>query len=370
MHIHRAERNPWPAAGFGTWRLWDAGISWAGIQPTPEAWDTTRLDTLLDLAQRQGVEVMLPLGLTPSWAALRPTEPSAYQRGMASPPRDLDDWARFARRLVRHTRGRVQTYEIWNEANIPSFFSGNVPTLVEMTRALREAVLAHDPGALVVAPSGAGLLDRRRQFVADFLDAGGGRYVDALNFHLYTGPHGPETMIDAVSEIQGWAARARLPLWNTESGYWVQPGPGQRGARHVDALAPEMAAAYTVRAHIVGRALGVERWVSYAWDNADLGLVLDDGVTLNAVGQGYTAMMRRLTGARLTGCDADRRGPCTARFVGADGRPFMLAWVAGRDHERGWRIPGAPARVSTLDGDILSEVARTVDLQPMPVVLQ
>lgn len=370
LHIHRAERIAWPAASFGTWRLWDAGISWADIQPAPDAWNTARLDALLALAERHGVQVLLPLALTPPWAAARPAERAAYRPGNASPPRDVDDWARFVRRLVRHTRGRVYAYEVWNEANVPAFFTGDVPTLVAMTRALRDAVADADSGALVVAPSGAGLLDRRRRFVADFLDAGGGAYVDALNFHLYTGPHGPETMIEPVSELAGWAARARLPLWNTESGYWVRPGPGQRGSRHADALPAEQAAAYLVRAHVLARALGVERFVAYAWDNAELPFAQDDGRTPNVLGRTYAAMVDRLAGARLLACDAARRGPCVARLAAADGRPFLLAWAAGPDRERRWRVPAGPLRVRALDGTLLADAAETVDLDPMPVVLE
>ena len=367
LHLHQADRIAWPAAAFGTWRLWDAGVSWADLQPTADAWNPARLDTLLALAERHQVEVVLPLARTPAWAALRPAEPAAFAPGNASPPRDLADWGRFVQRVVQHTRGRVRAYELWNEANVPMFWSGDMATLVAMARLLREAVARHDPGALVVAPSGAGLLDRRRGFVADFVAAGGARHVDVLNFHLYTGPHAPEVMLQPVADL---VAGARLPLWNTESGYWVRPGPGQRGARHADALEPELAAAYLVRAHVLARALGVERFVAYAWDNGDLPFVQDDKATPNAVGRAYTAMVKRLTGTRLLACEADRSGPCSARFAGSDGREFRLAWSAGRERERRWRVPGGPVRVSTLDGTPVADGADTVDLAPMPVVLQ
>lgn len=366
QHLHHAERMAWPAARFGSWRLWDAGVSWADIQPTPEAWNTARLDTLLALAERQGVEVILPLALTPPWAAARPAERAAYRPGNASPPRDAGDWSRFVERLVRHTRGRVAAYEPWNEVNVPAFWSGGVEAIVELTRRLREAVAAVDPGARVIAPSGAGLLDRRRQFVADFVAAGGARHVDALNFHLYTGPHGPEVMIEPVAEL---AAAARLPLWNTESGYWVRPGPGQRGARHNDALDADLAAAHVVRAHVLARALGVERFVAYAWDNGDLAYLQDDG-TPNAVGRAYAAMVDLLTGTRLVACEAARQGPCTARFSGRDGREFRLVWSAGRDRLLRWRVPGGAARVTALDGSLVAERAEAIDLDPMPVVLR
>ena len=34
LHLHRADQGTaWPAAGFGSWRLWDANVAWPNLEP-------------------------------------------------------------------------------------------------------------------------------------------------------------------------------------------------------------------------------------------------------------------------------------------------------------------------------------------------
>lgn len=372
MHVHRPESTEWPHTAFGTWRLWDAGISWADMEPTAGRYDFSKLDRYLDLAARKKVDVVLPIALTPRWVSSRPAEASAYGPGKAAPPSDMGSWERFTKKLVQHTRGRVRAYELWNEANIPAFYTGGMPTLVEMARLLHVAVRTYAPEALIVGPSGAGLLDQRRKFLAQFVAAGGGRWVDVLSFHLYTGPHPPEVMVAAVEELRAVAATAAgdgtgLPLWNTESGYQVRPGNGARGSSHQDALPPGLAAAYMVRAHIIARALGVEQFDSYAWDNSSYPHTLDDQRTMNEVGVAHAAMTSLLIGVKLQECSIQRRGVCVCTLLSPELGEFNLAW-SSTDSPTNWN-PGRTVRVRTLNGTVLDGVTGNVTLSAMPVVV-
>ena len=53
MHVARAhDAQQWPRVAFGAWRLWDAGVTWAYLQPQPQVWryiaDSRGKDVALD----------------------------------------------------------------------------------------------------------------------------------------------------------------------------------------------------------------------------------------------------------------------------------------------------------------------------------
>lgn len=57
--------TPWPAVPFGTWRLWDANVTWKDLEPQKGVWDFSKLDAFVALAQQHKVDIILPLALTP-----------------------------------------------------------------------------------------------------------------------------------------------------------------------------------------------------------------------------------------------------------------------------------------------------------------
>jgi hypothetical protein len=91
LHIHRANQaGVWPSIPFGSWRLWDAHVSWPHLQTGPMTWDFDPLDRYVQIATGKGIELLMPLGLSPTWASARQSEPSAYnQPGWAAEPRNI-----------------------------------------------------------------------------------------------------------------------------------------------------------------------------------------------------------------------------------------------------------------------------------------
>ncbi|GAB2886761.1 hypothetical protein GCM10027046_13840 [Uliginosibacterium flavum] len=371
LHMHRAEAIRWPAVKFGSWRLWDSGISWADIERTPGQFDFARLDRYILMAERFKLEVVLPLALTPQWASSKPKQASAYGPGKASPPADIELWRRFVRTVANRYKGRIAAYELWNEANIPNFFDGDEADLAKLARVFSEEIRRADPQAKIIAPSGAGLLDPRKDFVVRFLQASKGVHFDAFNFHLYTGEHRPELMIPHVQALQDQVRKAgfaNLPLWNTESGYEVRSREPNFGSTSHTAHEPERVAAYLVRAMLIVRALGVERFHWYAWDDGRMAMTYADFATPNPVGIAYTQLVPLLEGARLHECQIDKTGPSRCRLTSAAGRDFMVVW-SGRDEVEQWTSP-VPVQVSALDGKVLEVRATRVAIGIMPVVLE
>ena len=129
----------------GAGGLWDAYVTWPNLEPARGKWDFSRLDKYVAIAEKRGVSILLPLGLTPAWASARPAEASNYKPGNAAEPSNLELWRNYVRTVASRYKGRIRTYELWNEPNIPKFFSGSVDMLVKLTQIAREELKKVDP---------------------------------------------------------------------------------------------------------------------------------------------------------------------------------------------------------------------------------
>ncbi|MGI8687794.1 MAG: beta-galactosidase, partial [Thermomicrobiales bacterium] len=90
MHVHRATTGThWPRVPFKTWHFWDANVMWSDLEPQRGVYQWSELDALVALAQQHGVEPVLVLGLTPTWASARPEQVSDYGPG-TSPAEPAD----------------------------------------------------------------------------------------------------------------------------------------------------------------------------------------------------------------------------------------------------------------------------------------
>ena len=306
MHIHHAQdTTPWPSVPIPEWRLWDARVAWPNLEPRRGQWNFAILDRELALAAQHNTSVLLPLGLSPTWASMRAAEKSVYQPGNAAAPISNQDWQNYVTTVVTHCKGRVQAYEIWNEPNNKGFWSGTTAEMVNLTREASQIIHKIDPAAKVVSPSAtttAGV-----PWLAGFLAAGGGQYVDIIGFHFYVAPQPPEGMLPLIQQVKNTMNDAGIgdkPVWNTETG-WQAPKP----------FPPDLAAAYLARAFILSWAAGVQSFDWYAWDNhgwVTLFVAMPDNSAPSPAGVAFGVMQRWLVGAVVKGCqrDANRTWTC------------------------------------------------------------
>jgi hypothetical protein len=335
MHIHRAvptTRFPvpcvWPDVGFYGWRLWDASVSWPSLEPSPGQWAFTTLDSCVALADLEGAEILLPLGLTPAWASSRPDEASAYGPGNAAPPRDLEDWRTYVRTVATRYRGRIKHYEIWNEPNLPRFFSGTSQEMLGLASEAYRILKDVDPENVVVSPSAtsgeAGL-----RWLEGYLGEGGQNVCDVVGFHFYTGGQPPE----AIRHLALLARRVldrtggeSKPLWNTETG-WSIPSqlPADGEASNIQEQTQE--ASYLSRALISAWAGGVRRFYWYAWDNFKMGLTEADGKTEKPAAVAYRVTRRWLLGTRMKDWYLGSTEVYSVTLERPDGRLRWIAWT-------------------------------------------
>ncbi len=380
MHLHRADTTtPWPGVKFGSWRLWDAGVAWPNLEPAKGKWDFRKLDRYLAMAKLTGVEILLPLGLSPAWASARPAEKSGYGPGLAAEPRDTADWRNYVRIVAERYKGRIRHYEIWNEPNDKAFFSGQVASMVELTRIASEELKRVDPEIRLVSPAVTGG-GKEIKWLDDFLGLGGGAYVDVIGYHFYVPHTKPEAMLEMISEVRRVMARRgvdKKPLWNTETGWMNQSNeqriePGSYDSGYWKVLDQNEAAAYLARALIVSWAAGVQRFYWYSWDGGNMGLIEPNSKNMKAPARAFVTVVRWLEGSRMNNCARQSRVWVCA-MTGSEGTAAHIVWTEAETTvpfkvPSNWRI----AEIESLDGTkrrLESGGSDTISLSPMPMRL-
>jgi Glycosyl hydrolases family 39 len=331
MHIHHAANGtPWPSVPFASWRLWDSGVAWPQLEPQRDKWNFELLDHYVKLAAEHDVELVLTLGLTPSWASARPKEPSAYQPGNAAEPRDLDDWRNYIRIVAVHYKGVIRSYEIWNEPNRKETFTGTPATMLQLSRVAYQVLKAVDPRITVISPSAtssAGI-----DWLAEFLKAGGCEYSDVIGYHFYVTPDAPESMIPLIQQVKkvlrSKQCESKL-LWNTESG-WAAP-------KHFSSDAD--AASYLMRAYVVNWLMGIDRFYWYSWDNhnwSTLETTTRRGSEKTSVGNAYGVIHNWLLESVLQYCSVDNSGVWECQFE----RGRAKSWIVwSPDNMQSFSLP-------------------------------
>jgi hypothetical protein len=367
MHIHHLAYpvpTPWPNVSVPQWRLWDANVTWADLEPSKSRWRFEKLDTYVSLAQQHGTGILLTLGGSPTWASARPQLASNYYRGFTAEPANIEDWRTYVRTVVSRYKGRIQAYEIWNEPNLTDYWSGSTDQMLTLTKEASQIIHNVDPNALVVSPSATAAYGV--PWLAEFLKKGGGQYVDVIAFHFYVDPHTlpPEDMLPIIQRVQQVLADnglANKPVWNTETG-WLPPAKFD---------SDELAAGFLARAYILSWAASVQRFYWYAWDNNGYVAIItykEDAHTVTPAGHAYAIIQQWLVGASMNRCteSADHTWTCQ---LNRTGKSQWIVWNA--QGNRKFNIPAA-WKVKSLT-PLLSEhkslSSTTIDVGPIPVLL-
>lgn len=379
LHMHRADDGtPWPQVKFGSWRLWDAFVNWRHLETQRGNWDFKRLDKYVAMAKLTGVDILLPLALTPAWASARPEEKSPYGLGNAAEPYNMDDWRNYVRTVAKRYKGRIQHYELWNEPNIPGFFSGSPETLVRLAEEAYRILKEVDPANQLAAPATVGGGEEHLAWLDRYLAAGGGKFMDVLSHHFYVAHTRPEAtlpLVDKVRKIADKHGLSNLPLWNTEAGWWIDHSDGTvtteemvPGWKKLDA---DEAAAYVSRALILGWAAGLERYYWFAWDNYSMGLIEPTTKAVKPAGLAYGRTLEWLQGSIMAGCEVSNN-VWVSTLTRPDGSKARVVWLE-EGAARQWSPPGnwEVTKVETLDGILQKLEASPARLQlgPAPICL-
>jgi hypothetical protein len=336
IHIHRAGKSDkWPTIPFGGWRLWDAYVAWPNLEAEKGRWDFKTLDRYVILSEKHSVQILLPLGLTPSWASARPTEKSSYAPGNAAEPYRIDDWRNYVKEVGERYKGRINHYEIWNEPNSKNFFTGSIDKMVELSQVAYKTLKEIDSKNIIVSPAVTGG-GKHLEWFDRYLAKGGGQYADVIGYHFYPDQQQPETTLDLVKEVQQIMAKhgfLNKPLWNTEFGWLIETVQGKKSLTSVGfpkewkPLTMNEARDYLSRALILNWATGIDRIYWYAWDNQAMGLLDEVNNKIKPAAEGFSRTVEWLEGSIMNFCTFQKPF-WICKLTKSNGRNAWIVWCS------------------------------------------
>lgn len=319
------EINKWPTIKFKFWRLWDAGICWPLIQPeNRDNFDFLLLDKYVELAKQNSIEVILNLGLTPKWAAKRPHDKSGYGENLtASPPRNIEDWKRYVKEIALRYKGKIKYWEIWNEPDLPLFFTGSIKEMVLLTKEAYKSLKEIDPDNKIISPSVTGY-----QFLLPWLNMylklGGKNYIDIIGTHIYLWFKNdiPEKITNRIEKIKKYKKQnniEKMPIWNTECGFRKQ---------NVSDL---LSAAYIARLSVLQFYYGIEKVIFYSWNNKYIIKMYDEATnTLNETGKAFVEIQKWLIDSKITDLNK-KKNIWYATLEKINGKKALMLWLETSD---------------------------------------
>jgi|GEM_PF-1655945 len=266
----------------GMHRLWDLGVTWKDVNPAPGTFTWTALDAQVAKAEASGARPLLVLGMTPTWAAANPgAGDPRWGLGTASPPRDINDWRAYVSAVVDRYGSRIAAYEVWNEANLATFWAGTADQMAELTAAAYGIIKAKQPAATVLLPSVTlRLRPSMRRFMNPFLVALGARNYPFDAFAIHTYPAGNLGPQDRVNDIVYWQSTVvnqvgsaspilDRPTFDTEVNFGLA-GPGATPGR---AYSDAEGAALIRQTYLDSRNLGIDATFWYLYTAAPYSLL-------------------------------------------------------------------------------------------------
>lgn len=313
----------WGAPGVGaSWiRLWDAGVSWAQMEPTQGSIDFTKLRASIEAAERSGSRVLYVLGDTPGWA-------NGGQAGNVAPTSN-DSALNFIQALKDEFGSRIAAYEVWNEGNLSTYWSGSMNQLAHLTLGMKNKL--NGTSMVLAASTGTRATNAFVTYYGDYLDelAVLGWPVDGYTVHSYpVASAGPAQRVGELGQFKTMLALRGAPvkpIWDTELNYGLA-GLGE-GRRAID---DSRGAAYIAQSYIQSIQYGIDVTMWYMWTgtrgNYDLlGVQLDPSTPIsNSV---WNILRGILGGSRMTRC-AESGNVYSCQFAPGSGAPFTFMWTA------------------------------------------
>ncbi len=216
-------------------------VPWNAFEPSRGHLDESLLQSLEAgiAGLPAGTRTILDVVDSPQWAS--------GSSNPATPPRDVEDYARFVGELARRLSDRVAAYEIWNEEDDSLWWSsGPDPArYAHMLEAAYPAIKTAEARATVVL---GGMTANDYEFLSQLYDHGARGYFDAVGVHTDTicnsiSPYNPLYVSGTDRRVDRWAFLGyrtvhetmlahgdRSPIWMTELGWSTSPQICDAGA--------------------------------------------------------------------------------------------------------------------------------------------
>jgi len=307
------------AIGLRSYRGPNAG--WEAVEPEPGKWTWDVLDKQLKYLEDQGLAFGGTLAGNPKW--------SRGKDGFGLPVNNIDGWKKYVTEVVKHCKGRIKYWEVWNE---PPNFTAKDQTAVDYAKiviAAYDAAKAVDPDCKIGIAAKSVAINYLDQAIA----AGAKGHFDYITLHPYevagcTIKHpGTEPVYLHIKRTLRKMLAARdpdkvnCPVIFTELGH---AAGGQYGARLPGFSDPAVQGHAVVKYYAMGIAQGIDciQWFEGRdGDSGPMGLLDAKGKPRPA----YTAMAQMI------------------HYFGQ--HPKYLGWLLLNDKHYGFVFAGAKGNV-------------------------
>jgi polysaccharide biosynthesis protein PslG len=331
-------------------------VAWDTVEPEEGKWAWDEVDREMALVASNKMTCGALLLGSPRW--------NTADKPGTLPANNLAAWSRYVTETVKHLKGRVKYFEVWNE---PPNFTGTDQTPADYAKlvvAAYDAAKAVDPDCLV----GLAAKSCHVNYLEQVIQAGAKDHFDWITLHPYE-------ILDGVANHLGSEpvflhivptvrkmlaaqnpARADVPILFTELGCDAQ----RKGA--------DTQAHTLVKAYAMGIAQGVAciQWFEgMDGDSGPMGLLQSDGIARPA----YTALAQMIQHLgqhpKYLGWITPSEGTCGFLFQGPT-NSVLVAWNR-HDGSQSVRFSRAVPIVDPLTGK--SSTADRLDLTVAPVLI-
>lgn len=236
------------AAGINWVRLHDAGteyVGWYHLERSKGQW--TFRDAEIARYRLHSLKILGALSTAPEWASHLDKKHNNYYDRFSEPKR-MDDFANYVKTVVKHYKGSIGSWEVWNEPWLPQYFHtgfdavkgaahhgylhGDDPhaSYAQLMKTAYAAAKSADSTALI---AGFNTTAGGEPWTRGILAQDGLRHCDAISYHHYAGGFAGASG-DAIE--QGWQqaigpivdkeGRVPKPVWLSEG----SPTAGSIGA--------------------------------------------------------------------------------------------------------------------------------------------
>ncbi|MFN8125147.1 MAG: hypothetical protein U0R64_01355 [Candidatus Nanopelagicales bacterium] len=260
-----------PGVSAGAFRMACTPL-WRQVELGRHSYDWRRFDFMVNRAHAWGYsDIMYTFCGTPTWAGKsvsRPTNEIFGPRSTSAPAK-MSYYRDYVTAVVKRYKGRITSYQAWNEITSPQFFQGTAKQMAKMTKILNTVVAKYDPRATVVAASVQTHYDSYYQPMAPpyFKALKKLRWpVDVVAGHFYpAGKGGPDTRMQRIAMLQKdlrkYKKPRRVAMWDTEANFWTSvPSKGIKGK-----VRGKKAATFLARNYLDTWRSGLKRSYWYIW---------------------------------------------------------------------------------------------------------
>jgi len=297
---------------------------WRDLNPAPGVYDWSTMDNIVARHEAWGyTDIMFAFCGTPGWASGLGWIPAVEykSRGWGDPPANMSDYRAMVTEVVKRYKGRITSYQVWNEVTAIASWQGNGKQLAEMSKILNNVVNKIDPQAQVISPSFQVHCypDCTDRIMKPFLKEAKKRNwpFDVLAVHGYVeGLNGRYTKLkEVISSLKSYKLPKRIEIWDTETNH-VGGGLNNKETK-----------AFLSRSFLDSFRLGVPRTYWYMWtygsgDFGDVPMNPNSPTTIKS----FDTMLDWTLGTKVKSCDENGK-LLVCSFKGS-GKNFKMVWTS------------------------------------------